>query len=141
MARSRPARVGSEAVASRAMVESSTLVIAKVAWPARLALHSAASVSAVSPDWEMTITAASVRDFSERSQYSLAYSTSTAMPLRPSISSSANRPAWRLEPLAAITSLLWMLASQARAEAQVAAWNPSPCTYWSTVTDRVPGCS
>ncbi len=62
MARSRPATVGKEAVASRAMVESSTLVIAKVAWPARLALRRGASVSAVSPDWDTTITAVSVKD-------------------------------------------------------------------------------
>ena len=57
-----PPRLGRRAVASRAMVESSTLVIAKVAWPARLALRRAASVSAVSPDWDTTITPVSVKD-------------------------------------------------------------------------------
>ena len=48
-----PAMVGSTMSESRAMEDSSTLTTAMMVWSLALASRNAASVSAVSPDWEM----------------------------------------------------------------------------------------
>jgi len=48
-----PARVGSRISASRAIVEVATFTIAAGRWPPAFAALRLASVSAVSPDWEM----------------------------------------------------------------------------------------
>ena len=53
---SRPARVNSTPSASRVTCEPITFVIASTAAPRSFALRIAASVSAVSPDWEIPIT-------------------------------------------------------------------------------------
>ena len=50
-----PARVGAAASVSRAMLESGTLTTPIVFDPCAWTYLSEASVSAVSPDWEMTI--------------------------------------------------------------------------------------
>mmetsp|Transcript_58035 Transcript_58035/g.138153 ORF Transcript_58035/g.138153 Transcript_58035/m.138153 type:complete len:265 (-) Transcript_58035:886-1680(-) len=65
---------------SRAIVEPTVLTIPSTRQPASLAWRSAARVSAVSPDWEMTMTmSSSGRSTTERYLNSEAYSTSTGM--------------------------------------------------------------
>ncbi len=92
------------AAASRSMELPGTFAIASVGSPDSRARRSAASVSEVSPDCEMTSTDGLRGLAVARVPHSLAYSTSTARPQRSSRRISAARPAWRLEPLATIST-------------------------------------
>ncbi len=103
---STPAHVGNDTLATSAIFEWATLVMANVGCPRRTASRNAASVSAVSPDCEITTTAGFRFVFVDLQQYSLAYSTSTDSPAKSSSQISAASPACRLDPLAAITMSL-----------------------------------
>ncbi|MNC92271.1 hypothetical protein D3C83_86660 [compost metagenome] len=73
---STPARVRKCSFVSRIIALVATLQIASVrSWPSERACLSAASVSAVSPDWEMTTTSVLALGTLSRYRYSLAIST------------------------------------------------------------------
>ncbi len=101
---SRPAASTIAALASRSIALPGTLAMASVCSPRSRAWRRAASVSEVSPDCEMTSTEGCRGLAVPRQPHSLAYSTSTASPHRSSNRISAARPAWRLDPLAAINT-------------------------------------
>jgi hypothetical protein len=86
------------------MAEPSTLQMAKARAPRFFASFTAASVSAVSPDWEMASTSVLWPTTGSRWRNSLASSTSTGSRASCSIMSRPESPACQLVPQATTTS-------------------------------------
>ena len=93
-----PACVYAPLSVSRAILDPTTLQTPKTCAPASFAVFIAASVSAVSPLWEIAMTTSSGRIMGFRYLNSDAYSTSTGIRVNSSSKYSATKPACQLVP-------------------------------------------